>query len=410
MSTEPTQSAESAPEPAQSSTAKGASFFARIPKPVKIGAAGVLALALVAGGTAAAFAAVTAAQEQAAKDRYTAAVADLRDAITADAAATGNLGAAFVAAQESHAAGTKLAKTIAGLVDQGKLDDFTAALAALNEATELAAADAAVDLADEQLTIVSASSSKVDKAPVAGLSIDEFDARTAAAEKATSPERKSAKAQSDIAVTLEDAVSAVDAALIALPVGLSDLAIAVVNAHPSAGQQEKDAVVAAAKTVLDDADADDAAAAQVDKSLTAYAAAVAKLKESHAAVEAQKAAEAALRAAQEAGAATYTDPSTGEVRENPSYSGGGSSGGGGGSYDGGGSGSTGGGSNGGGGAPSYPSIYYTGSCHSGQYGSGSSAGNSVGMPDGASLTSYSWNGGGWDYSWQCPTDPIGEDW
>ncbi|WP_022893265.1 hypothetical protein [Agromyces subbeticus] len=405
MSTDNTESAEGADSAAaevETPETKGASFFARIPKPAKIGIAAGLALALIVGGTAAGFAGASAMQEQAAKDRYASAVAELRAAISADASATGDLAAAFTAAAESHTASAALAHALTGLVDQTKLDELNSAVAALQEATDKAAADAAVDLAAEKLLVESGSQVKVDKTSTTAFSIEKLDARTAVAEKGTSAEIESAEEQLALAANLTDAITAVDETIIALSAGLGDLAIAQVNANPSAGQAEKDATTNTATAAVKAAAEKKPSAGDVAESLTTYATAVAALKNSHTTAEAQKAAEAALKAAQEAGEATYTDPSTGEVRQNPSYNGGGDSGG---SSDGGDSGGSSGG-NSGGDIPPKPSISYYGTCHSGQYGTNTGGG----VPTGASVVNQYWDGNSWKADWQCPTDPIGEDW
>lgn len=299
------------------SATKSPSFFARIPKPVKIGVAAGLAIALVAGGTAATFVAVNASQEQAAKDRYTTAVADLQEAIAADAAATNELNATFVAVTVSQVEGAALAASLVGLVDQAKLDELNTAITDASEAIEQAVADASVDPALQPFVAVSTSSVKVDKSSTIGFTIDEFDKRTVVATKGASDELKSVKTQVAITESLDDAIVAVDEAVLDLPVGLADLATATVAAHPSAGQPEKDAVIAAATAVAKAATPKDAAAADVVASLKAYVTAVDKLKASHAAAEAAEAAEAARLADEQANAETYTDPSTGQTVRDP---------------------------------------------------------------------------------------------
>lgn len=141
------------------------------------------------------------------------------------------------------------------------------------------------------------------------------------------------------AATVDVGTTLADVAATAKPV--SD---AVLAAAPSADQPSRDGLAASlgALEALEDP-----ARAELVAPLRAFLAAVAGVKNSHAAVEAQK----AIEAAQQADAPTYTDPTTGETRENPRYTGGGNPSGGGPSGGNPGGGDPGGGNPGGGGQP-----------------------------------------------------------
>lgn len=164
------------------------------------------------------------------------------------------------------------------------------------------------------------------------------------------------------------------------------------KAYPSASAESKAALTAATELV-------NAIKSKVEnrrgiQTVQVYFKALQRLKKSHVDVETQK----AIDAANAAGAATYTDPATGQTKPNPNYGGGGSGGSGG---SGGGSGGSGGGS----GSNWAPlKLVVSGSTCVGAGGSQEVTYGSTLMPPGNGLLDYSTYeipGYGWGVTWRC---------
>lgn len=214
---------------------------------------------------------------------------------------------------------------------------------------------------------------------------------------------------------LVDQAASVRYAYVSLTLDAMGATQGILAAAPSADQPSRDFLAAAITAVqehkvkLVPGKDWDTYLGQVD----AYFAAIKGVQDSHAAVETQKAIDAAAAADSD----TYVDPSTGESKPNPNYRGGGSgggSGGGGGGGSGGGSGGGGGGSGGGSGGGDgggstgpvrYPMKVATGGTCSGAGGSQSvTYGSTLVVPgDAISYSTYEIDSYGYGVNWTCDT-------
>jgi len=388
--------------PAQAGTvpARGAWYSTRRAKLGILVAALVLVGGVVAGGVQIG----TQLRHDAAFDAARESVSSYDDAIKKNLAAEAKLTGVLTESAEYAAAAHALAQGATGVLDAKTLEQVEAAQVKLNgqissEAELTGGAEPVVEVSPFIIPDIDGVVSK--KA-----SVEHLDRIAADIDKATALIESNTSERNEAIARVQTARDDTQAAVLASASSASKASEVMLAAAPSAGAAEKTAL-ASALAELDKAVADDH---DVLTAAQTYVTAAKAVTASHAAAEAEKARIAAEEAAKAADAPTYVDPGTGEVRDNPSYSGdsgGGSSGGSSGGNSGGGS------SGGGGGGPSVPaggpSTYDGGYACAGGGGSKSGSGypGSVSVPSGAIDISSSYYAGGWEVSWACD---IGDEW
>ncbi|TFB99722.1 MULTISPECIES: hypothetical protein [Cryobacterium] len=271
--------------------------FRALPKTARIGLAAGLAALLITGATAGGFGVVTAANAATHASAFTAnteAVTALTDARTRDAAASKTLVDDLVAGTTLSTKVTALVGAAAGLADPGAQAALEAARKSLGDTVASIAADRHLDLATG-LSLTNAIAATTVTGISANAETDAITAATSSITKLTADTTGSARGNAYLAATLDKVTKAVTAAFTPVVNSVPASGQARLDATPSAGAPERDALTAAIAAVKDDG--------TILDTLWAYTQAASAATTSHNAVEAQKAAEAAAAAAAQAAAA-----------------------------------------------------------------------------------------------------------